>query len=507
MICLQGAEKEKIICLQGAEEEKIICLQGAEEENIICFAGSGRWGCAMDIEKKYTLRLYDKPVADFIVHYNGYECSIDEDEIRHHEWKLMPEKSDPLFEWVEKRAAAKYREYGKELFECAGISPEDITAVLDVSMGLSATDAYWITPEGFDGRFADYNLYEHDFPEELAVAAFCGKVSDCSPLTRPSPEFSVCSAAPKCWRRIDGKLWLYKTASEKDKPYRSKETAQIELMNEYYAAQVAELIGVEHVSYEPEMYLGRLAMKCVNYTDIDHSSVSIYKVLEKNNIFSVCDFLEKHGLMAQYADMVLLDAILRVDSRDYGDIEVLKNNHTQEYERLAPAFHNGCCLYSSVPEHKLEDPHIWIKHDDSYIGQRGHDQMVAVFCSRRHLEKLRKLYYFRFRRHPLCSLSEKRLHCMEQLVQKRARELTEIIMKYLSYRDMFPEDRGTLKETFSGDYRGYTYYYDGDSLRGGTAMITGRRETTHIKVPEAHSRGWTPLEHIRKHIDEMTDKR
>ena len=461
----------------------------------------------MNIEKKYTLRLYDKPLADFILRYDGYRYCIDEDEIHYYEWKMMPEKSDPLFEWVEKRSAAHQREFEKELFECAGISKKDIMAVLDVSMGLSATDAYWITPEGFDGKFSDYNLYEHEFPEELAAAAFCGQVSDCSPLTKPSPEFSFNASSPKCWRKIDGKLWLYQTASEQEKLYRSKETAQIELINEYYAAQVAELIEVEHVSYEPEMYLGKLAMKCLNYTDIDHSAVSIWKVLDKNNLFSVCEFLEKHGMIAQFSDMVLLDAILLVDFRNYGSIEVLKNNHTLEYEKLAPAFHNGSCLYSSVPEHKLNDSFVWMDHDKSYLGERSHDTMVSVFCSRRHLEKLRKLYFFRFQRHPLCNLSEKRLHFMEQLVQKRARELTEIILKYMSYRDMFPEDRGTLRETFSGDYRGYTYYYDGDPLHGGTATIIGRGETSYIKIPDAHPRGWTPLEHIRRHIDDTMGSR
>ena len=450
----------------------------------------------MGIEKKYTLRLYDEPVADFTVREGWWELEINEDEIRHHNFKAMPEKADnDLLEWVKRRTAPQYREYARELFESAGIKAYDFLEVLGKSFALSATDAYWVTPEGFDGKFADYNFYENDFSDELASVTFSGKVIDCSPLEKPSPEFSLYSRSPKCWRKTDGDLWLYKTASSKN------EHSSIEIANEYYASKLAETMDIEHVSYEPVMYMDKPAVRCRNYTDIDHSSVGIWKVINKNVLVSVYEFMEKHGFLSSFADKVLLDAVLLVDDRNYGGIEIIKNNHTLEYERLAPAFNHGCCLYSSVPEEKLHETRNEWNHYRSYYGDRSHNNMVALFCSKRHLKKLEKLYYYRIENEPLFGISEKRLRFMEQLIQKRARELTEVIMNHAHYKDMFPEDRKSLRETFTGSYKGYTYYYDGDPLHGGRAIISGGEEKYSFPVTVLDQESFDPQKFIKRYID------
>ena len=450
----------------------------------------------MDTAKKYTLRLYDLPLADFILHKSGRRQYIDEDEIHYHDWRNMPERSDPLFEWVEKRTTPKYRKNAQAFFTSTGFAENDVMAVLDVSMALSPTDAYWITPEGFTGRFSDYSFYANDFPEEPAKAAFSGEVYNCAPLSRPSPEFASWSSDhPRCWRRISGELWQYKTAVENDS------SSEIEILNEYYASRIAEAMGIEHTGYELITYLDRLAVRCRNYTDADHSAVSLWKVIKSNDLIPVAEFMEEHGFLSRFADMVLLDAVLLKDHRDYGGIEVLKNNHSLAYERLAPAFGNGECLYSTTPDDKLGKFSESLRHYKSYIGGRSHDEMVSLFCSKAHIPKLEKLYYYRIEKHPLCTLSETRLRFVEQLVQKRARELTAIILEHAPYKDLFPYDRNTLKETFTGDYKGYTYYYDGDPLHGGLAVISGKDTKVRFRITGNEQRSCDPLTRIRRHID------
>lgn len=41
-------------------------------------------------------------------------------------------------------------------------------------MGLSLNDSYWVVDESFDGKFADYNLYNNRFSEALSLVAYTG---------------------------------------------------------------------------------------------------------------------------------------------------------------------------------------------------------------------------------------------------------------------------------------------------------------------------------------------
>ena len=50
----------------------------------------------------------------------------------------------------------------------------DTKGIIDVCKGLSLNDSYWIVPENFDGRFADFNLYENRFSQTLSLVAYTG---------------------------------------------------------------------------------------------------------------------------------------------------------------------------------------------------------------------------------------------------------------------------------------------------------------------------------------------
>lgn len=76
--------------------------------------------------------------------------------------------------------------------------------------GLSLNDVYWVVPEDFDGKFADYNLYDNRFNRILSQIVFTGYGSSVKSSLLSSPEFTTNGMLPKCWRRINGKIELYK---------------------------------------------------------------------------------------------------------------------------------------------------------------------------------------------------------------------------------------------------------------------------------------------------------
>lgn len=84
---------------------------------------------------------------------------------------------------------------------------------MDISKGLSLNDSYWITSDDFKKTFNECNLYEHNFNQILALIAFTGYGPSVRSTFMSSPEFTTTGQLAKCWRRINGKVVLYKTGT------------------------------------------------------------------------------------------------------------------------------------------------------------------------------------------------------------------------------------------------------------------------------------------------------
>ena len=71
-------------------------------------------------------------------------------------------------------------------------------------------DSFWVMPEGFEGKFSQYNLYENRFSEILTLVAYTGAGGSRQTFTT-SPELTTGGMLPKAWRyvELDG-IYLYK---------------------------------------------------------------------------------------------------------------------------------------------------------------------------------------------------------------------------------------------------------------------------------------------------------
>ena len=115
---------------------------------------------------------------------------------------------DSLERWLSMRKLPSNRTFADEFLAKFGLDSKDIAGILELSKGLSLNDCFWIVPEGFDGKFADYNLYENPFSEVVGQIAFTGEGSRVARNFVSSPEFTTGGMLAKCWRRIDGKVYL-----------------------------------------------------------------------------------------------------------------------------------------------------------------------------------------------------------------------------------------------------------------------------------------------------------
>lgn len=79
--------------------------------------------------------------------------------------------------WLSSRVIPKNRALVDRLLRQVGLVPRDTFGIIDVSKGLSLNDSYRVVPAGFDGSWSDFNLYDNDFDEVLALVAYTDQTS------------------------------------------------------------------------------------------------------------------------------------------------------------------------------------------------------------------------------------------------------------------------------------------------------------------------------------------
>ena len=69
------------------------------------------------------------------------------------------------------RKGREKKKNGSETGDCPlSQNPGDICSILRMCRVLSLNDSYWVVEDGFDGRYVDYSLYEHDFEKALHLS-------------------------------------------------------------------------------------------------------------------------------------------------------------------------------------------------------------------------------------------------------------------------------------------------------------------------------------------------
>jgi hypothetical protein len=144
-----------------------------------------------------------------------------------------------VVKWLERRVISKNRAFVDEILKTLDLSATDTKGIIDVCKGLSLNDSYWVVPQGFEGGFAQYNLYENHFSEMLSLVAYTG-IGQSREAFSTSPELTTNGMLPKAWRLIehDG-IYLYKRGSS------GAANAGNEPYSEFYACQIASAMGLD----------------------------------------------------------------------------------------------------------------------------------------------------------------------------------------------------------------------------------------------------------------------
>lgn len=325
--------------------------------------------------------------------------------------------------WIKHRSIPKNRAYVDTLLSSLGLSVNRPLDLIGVSKGLSLNDCYWLKQEDSCASFDGVNLYDNRFSRVLGQIAFTGYgSSNVSGLTS-SPEFTTNGMLPKCWRRIDGKILLYKggtmgASNTGNEPY-----------SEFYAYQIGKILGINVIPYNLSKWKDILCSTCELFTSKDVSFVPVGRIVRSGGMQAVKEYYKELGPEFEKAlnDMFIFDALIFNTDRHYGNFGFLIDSHTNSIIAPAPLFDHGNSLFNFAGVDALKSKESFLKYAkaqmpcvyDDYVAEAKkvltHDWRNAI----------RKLLEFKLPKHSRYNLSKERLSLIEYAVSQRASELLE----------------------------------------------------------------------------------
>ncbi|SFL06907.1 hypothetical protein SAMN05216390_10985 [Lachnospiraceae bacterium KH1T2] len=328
--------------------------------------------------------------------------------------------AESLMNWLKSRIIPKNREYVDTFLAKNGLSHNDMIGILRVCKGLSLNDSYWIV-ENEDDKFEDFNLYDHDFLKVLSLIAYTGYGSSPAKGFTSSPEFTTTGMLRKGWRRLKGKILLYKGGTS------GAANTGNEPFSEFYASQIARRMELNHIDYSLAKWKGNICSVCELFTDIDHSYVPMYRFVNDYSLRTVSEYIRNMGnsYYDEFVDMLIFDALICNEDRHFGNFGFIIDNKTNKPCSFAPVFDNGLSLFNYAMMDDLENISEYAKTRRSSYGV-PFENIVKEFITSRQRAKLRQMIGFKFEPDNNYNLPKKRMKMIEKYLQIRISDLLKL---------------------------------------------------------------------------------
>jgi len=370
----------------------------------------------------YILKQYDTPLIKFNINKDAFGISTKILWVNEEKRNLLPlslnKNLDNLSSWLRHRTIPSNRAFVENFLAKLGLNEKDTKGIIDICKGLSLNDSYWIVDENFKGTFANNNLYDNRFSQTLSLMAFTGYGSYVKSTFRSSPEFTTGGMLAKCWRRVNGKILLYKSgtqgfANSGKEPY-----------SEHYAYQIAETMGLDFVKYNLSKWKGYLCSTCELFTDKDTSYIPVAYIVNGYNLKDILVYYKNLGekYYNSLVSMLVFDAIICNTDRHLGNFGFLVDNKENKIIGTAPIFDNGLSLFCYAMEDDIENLDKYAETRTPALYENFVDVAKELITPIQQ-EQLKRLIGFKFKKHSRYNLDKNRLKAIENFIQKRVLEL------------------------------------------------------------------------------------
>jgi hypothetical protein len=326
-----------------------------------------------------------------------------------------------LAKWLKYRTIPKNRAYVHNFLSKCGLSINRPMNIIKVSKGLSLNDCYWIVEDGFEGTFDKFNLYDNRFSRVLALIAFTGYGSSIRTSLVSCPEFTTNGMLPKCWRRSENKIKLYKggtkgAANTGKEPY-----------SEFYAAQIAKELGINAIDYNLSKWEGELCSTCDLFTNKQTSFIPVGRIITSGGMDAVRAYYKELGPKYEKVlnDMFVLDAVICNTDRHFGNFGFMVDSRTNKIIAPAPLFDHGNSLFNYADSRDMTSDETLAQYAETLL-PCVYDDFISTakeVLTAEHKERLRHLLNFKFKKHSRYNLLPKDLKLIESQIHARVRLL------------------------------------------------------------------------------------
>lgn len=377
--------------------------------------------------KTYILKHFDTPLLRFAADRGAQDPHYEILWVNEAEKHLLPlgfeATSEGVKSWVKRRNIPKNRAFASTFLARNGLNSNRPLGILALSKGLSLNDCYWVVEEDDPATFDKANLYDNRMSQLLAQVAFTGYGSSRRSGFTSSPEFTTNGMLPKCWRRIDGKIYLYKGGTS------GFANAGFEPYSEYYAADLAQTIGINAIDYGIHRWKGVLCSSCELFTSKTSSFVPIANIVKSGGWDAVVAAYDSLGedFRESLSDMMAFDALICNTDRHLGNFGFLVDNASNEIKAPAPLFDHGNSLFCQAYGDDWSSTSALTAYAESQqpcLYDNFFDNAAQHMTKKTHA-KIRKAFDFKFTRKPTKGFPKQRLALIEQQIQLRARKLLD----------------------------------------------------------------------------------
>lgn len=380
--------------------------------------------------KEYVLKIYDTELVRFAAKNDIFgELEIEIKDVNEKSRNLFPmpliakTTNDTVKEWLKGRTIPKNRQFVNEILATAGLTYGDTLGIIDVCKGLSINDSFWVDEVGKNQQFANINLFENELDEALALVAYTGVNSKQKHDIGLSTEWTMSGQFPKAWRRIDGRLILYKGGTE----YFAN--AGMEPYSEYFASQLANAMGIDAISYGLDKWKGKLASTCELFNTKDISFVPFWQVTGESRFPRnlTAGLVIDEDIFETMRTMTVFDALICNVDRHAGNYGFMRDNKTGNVLGFAPLFDHNLSLFARDLESDFKN---WSQRANEVMLPRTSnltfiEECKLVMGEKQH-EMLRKVIGFKFINHDKYSIQSNRLDALNSYLENRVSELLQI---------------------------------------------------------------------------------
>lgn len=322
-------------------------------------------------------------------------------------------------EWVDSRTSPMGSSNINKLMKAAGINNRE--SFLKIGKAISLNDTIWVNSVDKPLTWSQVSPYSNRLSRIISEIALNNNIInlESKELKSPSPEYCTGGSFPKCWRRINGKLYLMKAGTPKVTDITGNEP-----YSEYYSYQVAKQLGIINITnYFLGNIKGEIYSYCECFTTEEKGYLPIaYTNANKLQPYDLLDYMESIDSGELFREMLLLDSIILNIDRHSGNFGFIMNNNTYKIDKMAPIFDNNMALVPRLSLQRPKDEIIdYVKHSYPKTIQCSFIDQAKFAMNDRLKSNLKNMYPFHFDRSGKYNLREQRLRFIESLVNFQIR--------------------------------------------------------------------------------------